>query len=139
MRRWSGGLFASVAMVAVVTIAVALLGMYVPVLSLLVLYLLAVLPVAVLWGVRLATLTSLGSVVVFAAVFLEPRGFWMADEQSVASLGVFLVTAIVVAELAARSRRAAVESERLMEEQSHCGGSPPSLPARPRRPRSSRP
>jgi K+-sensing histidine kinase KdpD len=119
MARWSSGLLASVAMVAAVTIAVALLERHVPVLSLLVLYLLAVLPAAVLWGARLAALTSLCSIVVFAFLFLLPRGsFRVADSQSAAALGVFLVTAIVVAELAARSRRAAVESARLTEEQS---------------------
>ncbi|HVQ92817.1 MAG TPA: hypothetical protein VMU51_17415, partial [Mycobacteriales bacterium] len=60
--RWLSGLAASGAMVVAVTGAVALLKPYVPVLSLLVLYLLAVLPVAVVWGARLAALTSVLSV-----------------------------------------------------------------------------
>jgi signal transduction histidine kinase len=111
-------LLASVAMVAVVTGVVALLKPHVPVLSLLVLYLLAVLPVAVLWGARLAAVTSVVSIAVFA--FLLPPGgsVLVADSRNVVALGVFLVTAIVVAELAARSRRAAMESTRLTKEQS---------------------
>ncbi len=105
-------------MVAVVTGIIALLKPHVPVLSLLVLYLLAVLPVAVLWGARLAAVTSVISVAAFAFL-LPPRGsVLVADSRNAVALGVFLVTAVVVAELAARSRRAAVESARLTEEQS---------------------
>ena len=48
------GVISAVAAVAFVTAAVAVLKPYVPVLSLGVLYELAVLPVAVLWGVPLA-------------------------------------------------------------------------------------
>jgi K+-sensing histidine kinase KdpD len=124
MTRWWGGLLASVAMVAAVTVVIALLEPHVPVLSLLVLYLLAVLPVAILWGSRLAALTAVISVVVFTGI-LPPRGsLWVADVRNVAALAVFVITAVVVGELAARSRRAATESARLSEEQSAgCGGS----------------
>ncbi|MFC6155581.1 GAF domain-containing protein [Kribbella jiaozuonensis] len=116
--RWLRGLLAGVALVAVVTGFVALLKPYVPVLNLLVVYLLAVLPIAVVWGARLAAITSVLSVVAFA--FLLPRqgSLWIADFRNLVALGVFLVTSFVVAELAARSRRAAVESARLTEEQS---------------------
>ena len=116
--RWLRGLVASVALVAVVTGIVALLRPYVPVLSLLVLYLLAVLPIAVVWGARLAAITSVASVVVFAFFLPHVGSVWIADSRNVVALGVFLVTSFVVAELAARSRRAAVESARLTEEQS---------------------
>jgi len=117
--RWLSRLFASVAMVAAVTIVVALLEPHVPVLSMLVLYLIAVLPVAVLWGARLAALVSVLSVGVFVLLFVPPIGsLWFAESRNVVALAVFLVTAIVVAELAARLRRAALESARLTEEQS---------------------
>jgi len=53
MVRWSSGLLASVAMVAAVTGVIVLLERHVPVLSLLVLYILAVLPIAIFWGSRL--------------------------------------------------------------------------------------
>jgi signal transduction histidine kinase len=53
------------------------------------------------------------------ALFLPPRGSpLVTDARNLAALAVFLVTAGVVGELAARSRRAAVESARLSEEQS---------------------
>jgi hypothetical protein len=54
MVRWSSGLLASVAMVAAVTGVIVLLERDIPVLNLLVLYLLAVLSVAIFWGSRLA-------------------------------------------------------------------------------------
>jgi signal transduction histidine kinase len=116
--RWLSGLLASAVLVAVVTVVVGLLGRRLPVLSLLVLYLLAVLPVAVVWGAPLAVLTSVASVVVFA-LFLPPHASVLVEDyRSLAALGVFLVTALVVAELAGRSRRAALASARLGEEQS---------------------
>ena len=116
--RWPSRVLASVAMVAVLTGIIALLEEHIPVLSLLVLYLLAVLPVAIFWGSRLAALTAVTSVAVFA-LFLRPRGSIEVEEtRNLAALGVFLITAVVVGELAARSRRAAVESARLSKEQS---------------------
>ena len=116
--HWSGGLLASAAMVAALSGVVALLERHVPVLSLLVLYLLAVLAVAILWGSRLAAVTAIGSVAAFA-FFLPPRGSpHLADPRNLAALAVFLVTAVVVGELAARSRRTAMESARLSREQS---------------------
>ncbi|MFF1822349.1 DUF4118 domain-containing protein [Kribbella sp. NPDC058245] len=115
---WLRGLVACVVLVAVVTGVVALLRPYVPVLSLLVLYLLAVLPVAVMWGARLAAVTSVVSVAAFTFLVPQQRSAVTADSRNLVALGVFLVTSFLVAELAARSRRAALESERLTEEQS---------------------
>jgi K+-sensing histidine kinase KdpD len=118
MVRWSSGLLASVAMVAAVTGVIVLLERYIPVLNLLVLYLLAVLSVAIFWGSRLAAVTAVLSVGGFA-LLLPPRGLLqIADPRNLAALAVFLVTAVVVGELAARFRRAAVESARLSDEQS---------------------
>ncbi|HWJ54205.1 MAG TPA: GAF domain-containing protein [Propionibacteriaceae bacterium] len=116
--RWSSGLLASVVMIAALSGVVVLLEPHVPVLSLLVLYLLAVLVVAIFWGSRLAALTAVGSVAVFT-LFLPPRGSLdIAEPRNLTALGVFLVTAVVVGELAARSRRTALESARLSREQS---------------------
>ena len=113
--RWSSGLLASVAMVAAVTGVIVLLERHVPVLSLLVLYILAVLPIAIFWGSRLAAVTAVVAVVAFV-LFLPPRGsLLVADARNLAALAVFLVTAVVVGELAARFRRAAVESARLSD------------------------
>ena len=116
VMSWSSGL-ASVAKVAALTGVVALLERHVPVLSLLVLYLLAVLVVAIFWGSRFAPATAVGSVAAFATLFIPPRGGMnIADLRNLAALAVFLVTAVVVGELAARSRRAALESARLSRE-----------------------
>jgi len=115
---WWRGLLASVALVVGITGLIALCKPYVPALSLLVLYLLAVLPIAVQWGARLAAVTSIISVVVFAFLFLRTNGsFWALEARNAAALLVFLVTAVLVAELASRSRRAALESARLTGEQ----------------------
>jgi signal transduction histidine kinase len=118
MVRWSSGLLASVALVAAVTGVILLLERHVPFLSLMVLYLLAVLPIAIFWGSRLAAVTAILSVVV-SALLLPPRGSpHLADPRNLVALAVFLVTAVVVGQLAARFRRAAVESTRLSDEQS---------------------
>jgi signal transduction histidine kinase len=105
-------------MVAVVTGVIALLKSHVPALNLLVLYLLAVLPIAVLWGARLAAVMSVVSITAFALVLSPGASVLIADSRNVVVLAVFLVTAVVVAELAARSRRSALESARLTKEQS---------------------
>ena len=118
MLRWSSGLLASVAMVAAVTGVIVLLERHVPVLSLLVLYLLAVLPIALFWGSRLAAVTAVLSVVAFA-LFLPPRGsLLVADARNLTALAVFLVTAVVVGEWRLGFGVAAVESARLSDEQS---------------------
>src|SRR5689334_8227290 len=61
---------ASVAAVAVVTGAIELLKSHVPVLSLGVLYIFAVLPVAILWGLAYAIPVSIGSMAAFNFLFL---------------------------------------------------------------------
>ena len=117
--RWLSGLLVSVAAVGAVSGLVALLDPHVPALSLLVLYLLAILPVAIVWGTALAVATSVLSAVVFGYLFLAPeRSLRVTDPGDLIAMGVFLVTAVVVGELAARSRREAQEAARLSQEQS---------------------
>ena len=117
--HWLSGLLVSVAAVAVMSGLVTLLRPHVPVLGLLVLYILLVLPVAVVWGTALAAVTAVLSAVVFAYLFVPPvHTLQITGSENLIALGVFLVTAIVVGELAARSRREALESARLSEEQS---------------------
>ncbi len=119
VARWLRGLAVSVAAVAAVSGLIALLDSRVPALSLLVLYILAVLAVAVGWGTALAVVAAILSAVCFAYLFLPPVGsIQVADWRELVALGVFLVTAVVVGELAARSRRQAQRSARLSEEQS---------------------
>ena len=109
-------LLACAALVAAVTVAIALLETQVPVLGLSVLYLFAVLPVAILWGLGLAILVSVASMLSFNFFFLEPRHtLTLQDSSNWFALGVFLITSVVVSDLAARSRRRAIESTLLAE------------------------
>jgi signal transduction histidine kinase len=119
VARWLRGLAVSVIVVAVVSGLVALLEPHLPVQSLLVLYILPVLAVAVGWGTALAVVTAILSAACFAYFFLAPAGsILVADWRELVAMGVFVVTAVVVGELAARSRREAQEAARLSEEQS---------------------
>jgi signal transduction histidine kinase len=105
-------------MVVVVTVLIAVLEPHLPALSLLVLYMLAVLPVAVLWGAGPAVVISVLSTVLFGYLFLPPgQNWWFAEARNLVALGVFLVTTVVVANLAAQGRRVAQESTRLTQEQ----------------------
>ncbi len=98
--------------VALVTAAIALFEPYVPVLSLGVLYIFAVLPVAVVWGLRFALFVSVASMLAFNWFFLPPRHtFTLADSENWFALAVYLATAVVVSELAARARRRAAAAE----------------------------
>src|SRR5438128_4558683 len=112
-RRWRRLLTASVlslAAVAVVTGAIFALKPVAPVLSLGVLYLFAVLPVAALWGLPYAVAVSVVSMLAFNFFFLPPtHTLRLADSENWVALAVYLVTAISVSELAARARRRARE------------------------------
>jgi two-component system sensor histidine kinase KdpD len=104
----------SIALVAAVTGAIYALRPLAPVLSLGVLYLFAVLPVAVLWGLAYAIPVSIASMLAFNFFFLPPvHTFRLADGENWFALAVYLVTAVLVSELAARARRRAAEAERL--------------------------
>jgi two-component system, OmpR family, sensor histidine kinase KdpD len=101
----------SVVAVAVVTGAIELAKPYVPVLSLAVLYILAVLPIAIAFGLTYAVAVAIGSMLAFNFFFLPPLyTLTISDTRNWFALAVFLVTAVVVSELAARSRRRADES-----------------------------
>src|SRR5437763_2347483 len=103
---------ASAGAVALVTVAIAIAKPYVPVLSLGVLYVFAVLPVAVAWGLVFAVPVSVASMLAFNWFFLPPtHTFALQDSENWFALAVYLVTAVVVSELAARARRRAAEAE----------------------------
>jgi signal transduction histidine kinase len=117
--RWLSGMLVSVALVGAVSVLIGLLDPHVSVPSLLLLYLLAVLPVAIVWGTGLAAFTSLLSTAALAYLFLPPiHSLQVAESQNAVTLGVFLVAAVVVGELAARLRREARQAACLSEEQS---------------------
>ncbi len=106
------GVLASIAAVAIVTGAIFLFKPYVPVLSLGVLYVFAVLPVAVVWGLWLALPVSVASMLAFNWFFLPPvHTFTLAQSENWFALAVYLATAVVVSELAARARRRAASAE----------------------------
>jgi len=72
----------------------------------------AVLPIAAVWGLAYAVPVAVGSMLAFNWFFFEPRyTFSLADTENWFALAVYLVTAIVVSELAARARRRAAEAE----------------------------
>jgi two-component system, OmpR family, sensor histidine kinase KdpD len=99
----------SVAAVAVVTGAIFGLKSVAPVLSLGILYLFAVLPVAVFFGLLYALAVSVLSMLAFNFFFLPPlHTLALTDSENWVALAVFVVTAVVVSELATRARRRAL-------------------------------
>src|SRR4051812_15794094 len=106
------GLLASAGAVVFVTAAIAVVERWVPVLSLGVLYVFAVLPVAILWGLPLAIVVSVPSMLASNWFSLPPTPtFQLSDGANWAVLAVYLVTAVVVSALAARARRRAELAE----------------------------
>jgi signal transduction histidine kinase len=118
VRRRLNGLLVGLTLVAAVSGAIALLDPHTDTSSLVVLYLLAVLPVAVYWGALFGALVSVLSTATFDFFFVSPRyAFTAGDSGTWVDLGVFLVASVVVSELAGRSRRQAHASARLAAEQ----------------------
>jgi signal transduction histidine kinase len=116
-RYRQSGWFVGVALVAAVTGVIELLKPHASVSGLVVLYLLAVLPVAVAWGTTVAVAVSLLSAAAFAFFFLPPtHTLDPSKPEDGVALGVFVLTALVVAELSARSNREARAAERLAGE-----------------------
>ena len=110
------GVAASLVAVALVTGVIALLKGFVPVLSLGALYVFAVLPIAIAWGLLFAVGVSVASMLVFNFLFLPPvHSFTLNDSRNWFALAVYVVTSAVVSELAASSRRRATESALLAE------------------------
>ena len=109
--RVAGILFSAFA-VAAVTGAIFGLRTFAPVLSLGVLYIFAVLAVAIGWGLAYAVPVSIASMLAFNVFFLPPiHTLALSDSENWFALAVYLVTAVVVSELAARARRRAFEAE----------------------------
>jgi two-component system sensor histidine kinase KdpD len=117
MRRHAERLAVSAALVALVTGAIFALKTFAPVLGLAILYLLAVLPVAVLYGLGYALGVSIASMLAFNFFFLPPlHTLALTDSENWVALAVFVVTSFVVSELATRARRrafAAAEADTL--------------------------
>jgi two-component system sensor histidine kinase KdpD len=102
-----------VASVAIATGLVALLDEVAPVTGLGVLYLLAVLFIAIRSGQLAAIVTAVLSVTALNFFFIDPRyRLTIADDRNVVALGVFLIVALVVGRLAATARDQTSEAER---------------------------
>ena len=111
--RALAGLAASAGAIAAVTGLVYLLRPHVPVQSLGALYLLAVLPVAVVWGRIEALLVAIGSVLAFNFLHLPPvHSLTLSGEENWLVFSVYVLTGILVAELAGRARGRARDAER---------------------------
>ncbi len=102
----------SVGAVAVVTASIALFKTFVPVLSLGVLYVFAVVVVAALWGMRYAIAVAVASMLAFNWFHLPPLyRFTIADGSNWFALAAYVVVAVTVSLLADRVRRRAAEAE----------------------------
>ena len=116
-RRRSAGRAVAAACEVVVTVAlatalVAALDTVAPTSGLAVVYLLAVLTVAIRRGWPAALATAVVSVLAFNYFFIAPvHRLTIADRENVAALLVFLVVAVVVGRLAAAARDRAAEAE----------------------------
>jgi signal transduction histidine kinase len=118
LRRGLSAALASAALVAAVTAVIALLEPTFPALGLGVLYLFAVVPVALRYGLVAAVAVSLASMTVFDFFFLGVRNsFDPGSSEDWGVLTAFLVAGLVVSALAARSQRDARRSARLADEQ----------------------
>src|SRR5262249_3081550 len=104
---WSGVVASAIA-VALVTVVIEGLRRWIRLLSLGSLSVFAVLPVAVFWGLGYAIAVAVASMLAFNWFFLAPvHTFSLTDSKNWLALAIFVVVAVVVSELAARSRRRA--------------------------------
>src|SRR5581483_11524627 len=102
----------STAAVAAATGLVFALKPIAPVLSLGVLYVLAVLVCAVLFGVAFAIAAAFASMLAFNFLFLPPvHTLTLTDARNWTALAVYLTTAVVASHLATSARRRATEAE----------------------------
>jgi signal transduction histidine kinase len=115
--RWLHAVLVSAVLVAVVTAVIALLEPPVPALGLAVLYLVAIVPIALAYGFAVAGVASVASMAAFSWFFVPPRyhlGAGTSERWSV--LLAFLLASLVVSGLAARTQREARESARLADQ-----------------------
>jgi two-component system, OmpR family, sensor histidine kinase KdpD len=118
LRGHGRAILGSAACLLAVTAAIYLFREAVPVLSLGALYLFAVLPVAVLWGRAYAIAVAVTSMLAFNFFFLPPQHTFRLEERTNwFALAVYLVTGIVVSELATRARHRAAEAEQREREE----------------------
>jgi two-component system, OmpR family, sensor histidine kinase KdpD len=112
-RTTASGVVAAVLSVAAITLAIYGLRELVPVVSTGVVYMLAVLFVSGVWGLRLGLFTAVLSAAAFNFFHIPPTGrFTIADGENWVALAVFLVSAVVTSTLADAARARAADAER---------------------------
>lgn len=111
------GSVVAVASVAFVTALIYPVKLVAPAMSAGVIYLLAVLLVASVWGLRLGLFTALLSALAFNWFHIPPTGnFTIGGAENWVALAVFAVTAIVVSSITELSRSRAIQAERRRRE-----------------------
>lgn len=111
------GLLATVAAIAAVTALLYPLREVAPAVSLGVVYLVAVLFVASIWGLRLGVVASLASALAFNYFHIPPTGrLTIAEAENWVALAVFVVAAIVAGSLAEGARARALEADQRRRE-----------------------
>ncbi|WP_020575064.1 DUF4118 domain-containing protein [Actinopolymorpha alba] len=117
--HWLSGLLVSAALVAAFASLIVFFDPYLPGVGLEALYILVILAAATIWGTGLAVVAAVLSALVYEYLFVPPiHTLTIRDPLTLVVLIVFVITAVVVGQLAGRMRRAAEESARLAEEQS---------------------
>jgi two-component system sensor histidine kinase KdpD len=111
-RSTIAGIVVAVLAIAATTLIVYPLKEVAPAVSLGVVYLLAVLLIATIWGAWLGVATAVGGALAFNFFHIEPTGrFSIAQGENWVALAVFFVTAVVASELAQRARHQAQQAE----------------------------
>src|SRR3954470_13583249 len=106
------GILASTGAVALVSVFIGLLDRWAPVLSLGSLYVFAVLPIAVAWGLSYALPVAVASMLAFNWLFLPPtHTFHLREGENWFALALYLVVAVVTSWLATRARQRAYAAE----------------------------
>jgi two-component system, OmpR family, sensor histidine kinase KdpD len=106
------GVVATLAGVALATVAIDVLKRHAPVISLSVVYLVPVLVVSAYWGVVLGATTSVLGALAFNFFFLDPTGrLTIADSRNWVALLAFLAVALVVSTMSEAVRARAAEAQ----------------------------
>jgi two-component system sensor histidine kinase KdpD len=105
-ERWDWlGLAAALVVIGTATGLGMMIDRWLPAASIAVAYLMAVMVVAMRFGLKAGTLTSVGSFLAFNFFFTEPRlTFAVSDVQNILNLVFFLIAAVIVSSMASRLR-----------------------------------
>ena len=111
------GVLAAVVVVASTTALVFPLRTVAPVVSLAIVYLVAVLVISTVWGAWLGVLTALASALAFNYFHIPPTGrFTIADGENWIALVVFLIIAVIGSSVAQVARTRATEADQRRRE-----------------------